>query len=333
MSEIEKKPLPLVFPGGLRMAFMAGGALVLVLIVLGVAVRPYDRPEYVVIEPSQTAFLIPLEGKTSDQARFESESMVEQSKVASKRVQVPHRWIQLGRMPRDGQYAPTVKLIVLERKPVVREWTEADNTGTSRQNQGIVAETKESIGFMARMNCSAQIDEKSAARFLYRYYGKALEDVMDSDVRAQVEAKFTEKCANYSLDELLVSKDKVMDEIRKETMAFFAERGVTITVLGLKGEFSYLNPKIQEAIDNKFRSERDYQSQAFQNKKTVEMAEAKAREAALLSGNQVALQIRQLELRKEELDNQKTYIEKWNGVLPTYMLGSNPNLLMQMPSK
>ena len=34
--------------------------------------RPYDKPEFRTIEASQTAFLIPLVGDTSDQGVFES---------------------------------------------------------------------------------------------------------------------------------------------------------------------------------------------------------------------------------------------------------------------
>ena len=35
--------------------------------------KPYDKPELVTIEASQTAFMIPLVGDTSNQGAFESE--------------------------------------------------------------------------------------------------------------------------------------------------------------------------------------------------------------------------------------------------------------------
>ena len=46
---------------------------------------PYDSPELLTIEPSQTAFLVPLDGRTSDQANFMSEEFLSQSKVATKK--------------------------------------------------------------------------------------------------------------------------------------------------------------------------------------------------------------------------------------------------------
>ena len=59
--------------------------------------RPYDTPEFITIEASQTAFLIPLIGDTGDQGVFESEELLLEAKVATKEIQIPHRWVQTGR--------------------------------------------------------------------------------------------------------------------------------------------------------------------------------------------------------------------------------------------
>ena len=50
-------------------------------------IRPYDTPEFVTIEASQTAFLIPLLGDTGEQASFESEALLAEAKVATKEIQ------------------------------------------------------------------------------------------------------------------------------------------------------------------------------------------------------------------------------------------------------
>ena len=59
--------------------------------------KPYDKPELVTIEPSQTAFLVPLIGDTGNQGSFESEDLLLEAKVATKEIQIPHRWVQTGR--------------------------------------------------------------------------------------------------------------------------------------------------------------------------------------------------------------------------------------------
>ena len=64
--------------------------------------KPYDKPEFVKISPSQTGFLIPLIGDSTTQSAFESEDLLAEHKVATKEIQIPHRWVQTGRMNWNG---------------------------------------------------------------------------------------------------------------------------------------------------------------------------------------------------------------------------------------
>src|SRR5262245_22627054 len=93
-------------------------------LILGVLfIRPYDVPEFIDVDSSESAFLIPLEGNASNQSAFQSVKYLEEKKVATKRVQIPHQWRQTGYMPRDGQYVGTVRLVKVDRRPITREWT------------------------------------------------------------------------------------------------------------------------------------------------------------------------------------------------------------------
>ena len=86
--------------------------------------KPFDPgPEYVEIDTSETGFLIPLEGDSGQQAKFQSEDYLKQRKVATKRVQILHRWSQEGRMEITGKWISSVRLIKVNRSPVTREWT------------------------------------------------------------------------------------------------------------------------------------------------------------------------------------------------------------------
>jgi len=295
------------------------GSLVL-LSLLGVFIKPYDVPEYVEITPSQTAFVVPLEGKTSSQGKFMSEEFLQDAKVASKRVQVSHRWSQEGRMPGSGRWIPAVQVIVVERKPETREWTEMKTTGSSSKNEGIVAESRESIGFNSRWNCSAQIDEPDAVRFLYRYNNKPLAEVMDTEIRARIAAKFVEECAKRELAEVIGDKATIVAAVRADVIPYFKDRGINITVMGLTGEFTYLNPKIQEAIDAKFTASRLLEAQRDINNRITSEARATAQAARTLE-RQGGLNY---QLRKVELENQKAAIEAWKGgaQMPTVIGGS-----------
>ena len=115
--------------------------------------KPYDKPEFVKIEPSQTAFLVPLVGDSSNQGAFDSEELLLETKVATKEIQIPHRWVQTGRKHWQGDWRPSATLIVVERKPVSRSWESGDSTATSA-NKAIFGETADNIGIYVGMNCS-----------------------------------------------------------------------------------------------------------------------------------------------------------------------------------
>lgn len=281
--------------------------------------KPYDKPEFVTIEPHQTAFLIPLIGDTSNQASFESEEMLMQAKVSTKEIQIPHRWVQTGRKHWQGEYRDTMALIIVDRSPVTREWSSTDGVGTSAVNQAIYAESSESIGFSAGMNCSAQIySEEDAVKFLYCYNNKPLSEIMDSEIRARVESKFVEECASRTLNEILTQKEDIMKSVRDDVTTYFAERGITITVLGMKDGLEYDDPDIQTSINEKFSSEMKLTTQENENQRIVSEAEALAEANRIIS-----------ESLTDEVLTQQFY-DKWDGKLPEVMTDSGNGIIVDV---
>lgn len=282
-------------------------------------VKPYDKPEFVTIEPHQTAFLIPLIGDTTNQASFESEEMLMQAKVSTKEIQIPHRWVQTGRFSWRGEYRDTMALIVVDRSPVTREWSSTDGVGTSNVNQAIYAESSESIGFSAGMNCSAQIySEEDAVKFLYCYNNKPLSQIMDSEIRARVESKFVEECASRTLNEILTEKEEIMKNVRNDVETYFSERGITITVLGMKDGLEYDDATIQKSINDKFSSEMKLTTQKNENERIISEAEAKAEANRILSESLTTNVLKQ------------QYYEKWDGKLPEVMTGSGTGVMVDV---
>lgn len=282
-------------------------------------IKPYDKPEFVTIEPHQTAFLIPLIGDTGAQASFESEEMLMQAKVAAKEIQIPHRWVQTSRFYWWGEYRDTMALIVVDRSPVTREWSSTDGIGTSAINQAIYAESSESIGFSAGMNCSAQIySEEDAVKFLYCYNNKPLSEIMDSEIRARVESKFVEECASRTLNDILIEKETIMNNVREDVETYFAARGITITVLGMKDGLEYDDATIQKSINDKFSSEMKLTTQENENQRIISEAEAKAEANRILSES----------LTDEVLKQQ--YYEKWDGKLPNVMTDGSTGVMVDV---
>jgi hypothetical protein len=348
---------------------LAIGTLGLAMLTSG-CIRAYDRPEYVEIDTSETGFLIPLEGDSRNQVKFQSEDYLKQHKVAAKRVQITHRWSQEGRLPSDGRWIPMVRLIKVNRSPVTREWSTSDTTASSgaihRADKAIWIESGDSVGFSMGFTCTAYIPEEDASKFLYWYPSGSLTEVMDKEVRGRVQQAAAEVAARYPLDALRSRKQEISDAVKKDVGAFFVARGVAITTVGMFGGMTYENPEIQKSIDQTFIAqqlkvvaEAKFEAQKKENdrmeleaqgvaekarreamgqadaRKTSAGGEAEAirlinNAVAEAQGNPLLLQIRALEV-------EKTRIEKWDGRYPQFWLGGNasggatPSLLLQVP--
>ena len=332
-------------------------AMILVLLVAAAALsgcRPYDRPAFQEIDTSETGFLIPLEGNTNDQLAFESEGYLENRKVATKRVQITHRWVKTGRLYWSGKWMDVVRLVKVDRSPVTREWTADSGSGTSSRNQAIWIESKDSVGFSVGFNCTAYIQEADTAKFLYMYRSKSLADMMDTEVRARIQSVAAEVAARYDLDVLRSRKQEIIDEVRSNSIPFFADRGITITTIGMFGGFTYQNPKIQDAIDDTFVaqqlkviSQAKYDAQEKENERVVLEAKAKADQIRAAAEGQadaidrIAAATRQAEnnplfVQLKQLEVERDRIEKWDGRYPAYLMQlgpgqSGPQMLLQLP--
>ena len=288
--------------------------------------KPYDKPEFVTIEASQTAFLIPLVGDSTTQSAFESEELLLDAKVATKEIQIPHRWVQTGRKHWIGDWKPSATLIVVERKPVSRSWESGDSTSAS--TKAIFGETSDQIGIYVGMNCTAMIDEKDAAKFLYRYNSTPLETVIDTDIKKLVEDRFNIETAKYTSTELGAKKGEIMEAVKDYVLPYFKDYGITITVLGMKEGVSYENSSIQKAIDEKFASEQELVIQ--QNKNEANLAKAEAEAQAMIMKAEAEAEAN--ELLAQSITPallEKMYYEKWDGKLPYIYGDSTP--IIQVP--
>jgi SPFH domain/Band 7 family protein len=334
-------------------------------------VKPYDKPEFVEIDTSETGFLIPLEGDVTQQAKFQSEDYLKQRKVATKRVQITHRWSQEGRLPSNGRWISTVRLVKVNRSPVTREWLTAQGhtaagqvTRGAANDRAIWIESADSVGFSMGFTCTAFIPEDDAARFLYWYPSGSLAEVMDREIRARVQQVAAEVAAKYPLDLLRAKKQEIADTVKIDVTNFFATRGVTITTIGMFGGMTYENPEIQKSIDGTFVAqqlkvvaEAKFEAQKKENER-IELeanaiAERARREAFGLADARKTIAAAEAEAIREvnralnearqnptlyqlkALDVEKARIEKWDGKYPTYFMGAGsggPNVLLQMPS-
>ena len=309
--------------------FMLMTMLVLCVLSFASCRKPYDKPEFKTIEASQTAFLVPLIGDTSDQGAFDSEELLLETKVATKEIQIPHRWVQTGRQSWTGEWRPSATLIIVERKPVSRSWESGESTADS-SNKAIFGETADNIGMYVGMNCTAMIEEKDAAKFLYRYNNTPLETIIDTDIKKMVEDRFNIEAALVMSTDLGVKKGEIMEKVKNYVVDYFKDYGITITVLGLKEGISFENPEIQKALDAKFASEQELVIQQNKNEAAIAKAQAEA-EAVIIAAKAQAEANETLAKSITDAILEQMYYEKWDGKLPN-VYGADGGVLIQTPN-
>lgn len=287
-----------------------------------VGCRPYDKPEFVTIEPNQTAFVIPLEGKTSDQGKFDSEELLAKAQVATKRIEVPHKWVKTGRMSSSGKWVDTVKVIVVDRYPETREWTD---------KKSYIGESKDSIKFNQGLSATAQIEEADTPKFLYQYSGKSLKEVMDKEIRNYIGSVLLEKYSTMNIEDIRANKSEVVKYVRGKVEPYFKERGITLSNIGYIGDMKYVDPKIQEAINKKFNAEEDKKAQAIINDKNEAQANSELKQAQKKSQAMKTLaEMKELEIQEtlaKGLADGKIKLPE------NLVLGSEGNMLFNLPIK
>jgi regulator of protease activity HflC (stomatin/prohibitin superfamily) len=241
--------------------------LLLFVLTLLVSCGPYKVEKFVEIRPNETAFLVPLEGASkSGQKQFMSIEYLNDAKVSAKRVSIPQRRVVTGRLPGSYMWIPTMQVIKVDRTPITREWTGSSTTGTSKKNEALWVESKDSIGFGVGVNITAMITEADAAKFLYFYAGVPLAHIVDQNVRGMVNSILSREFAKYDLEDARGMKNEIFAIAAKETTAAFKKMGVTITNLGLAEGLVYRDKEIQTAINNQFEAEMQIQIEQQKNK-------------------------------------------------------------------
>ncbi len=303
-------------------ALIAAPITIVLAALLGLAfIRPYDVPEFIEVDSSESAFLIPLEGDTGNQAAFHSVKFLEEKKIATKRVQITHRWQQMGYLPRAGKYVGTVRLVKVDRRPITREWTKSHKSGTSPKDEAIAAESKDSINFTMGISCTANIPEEMAAVFLYSYPSKSLADMLDMEVRARIHQIIAEEAGNYNVFDLPAKKNDIMKAVRDDVVPFFKKKGIEITTLAMLGGLTFDNVEIQRAIDDaakasqlKVAAEAKRAAQEVENKTLLLAADGRAAAAKREAQSKVEVELVRVEgemkTRVKEAEGQAEALKK-----------------------
>ena len=320
------------------------------------------------VQNNETAFVIQLEG--NNQAKLNSLEQLAKLQVSAKRINIAQRHKSTGRFWWQAVVIPTVKVIKVDRSPVTREWSADEATGTNRKNESIWVESMDSIGFSTGFNCTAMVEEVNAALFLYHYTGDSLSQVMDDQIRNDIQAIASEVAAKYPMDDCRTKKLEIIEMVREVVIPKYAKTGITVSTIGMFGGFTYEDKEIQTSINKTFVAQQakvtaaaEYEAQEDKNR-TIEKAAIGVKNAAItraegeaesitIAATAEAEAIAVVALAAEKANSNPVFvtlkqiaveeqrIAKWDGAYSLWVTGSGQdgtgsggmNLMMTPPTK
>lgn len=324
--------------------------------------RPFEPVKLEVIKSNEEAFLLPLIGDGKKQSASDNEEYLRGNLVYGKQVRIPQQWVTKGyeTFGPNGEWRDSGLLIKVDKSPVTREWTADPNTGTGNKNEALWVMTSDQVEFSIGWTVTARISNRDdAVKFLHNYPNGSLTNVLDTEVRAKLQAEFGLEVTDLPMDELRKNSTPHMLKVIKSVTAFFKDRGITITNLGITGGFIYKDKSILDTMVKVFNAEQERSialaaTNAQREKNQAVILKAQGEADAILKtkkaeaeGIKMVADAKLYELQKttenfglyvqlKQLELQKDLLSKWNGHFPMYYMGSgegsNPNMLLQLPN-
>lgn len=343
----------LIFMGDLRRMLKSFSAAVLLFCVLGLTgcVRPFEPVKLEVVGSNEEAFLLPFLGDSKKQTSSNNEEYLKSNLVYGKQIKIPQQWVPKGYewLGPNGVWQDAAVLIKVDKSPVTREWTADPTSGTSNKNEAVWVMTSDGVEWSTGWTITARIASRDdAVKFLHNYPNGALKQVCDTEVRSKLQSTFGLEITDQPMSKLRTSATPHILSTVKTVTAFFKERGIEITNLGITGGFVYKDPtimatlvKVLNAEQQKAISAAELAAQTDINKKSLSLKETEAEGIKLVadakyyelekSKENLAdyLQLKQLELQKE-------LIARWSGNYPQYYMmteggSSTPMGMLQLP--
>lgn len=328
------------FPTWSRRKSAIGGsatATAMLLALLATGCGPAKVLDVVEIKPNETCWVIPLDAQTQNgQAKFNSVGFLEQKKVASKRVMVDKVSRSTGRAWYDYEWIPTVRVIMVDRSLVTREWT--DNGAKQGQAAGIKVITKDSIKLTVGLTITASIDEEEASTYLYYHGARPLSDVIDQNIRSFAVAELTRQFSEQTLSAAQTNQTKIYTTLFDDAMKAFKSKGITIQYLGNAEGMHYDDPSIQAGINRSYTAQQEIKTAEqeqlamnIRNQTKVLAAQTEADTAAKLFSTKDATTFQNtLQIALIRANAQYAMATNWNGKLPNSILPANSPLLMTL---
>lgn len=158
---------------------------------------------------------------------------------------------------------------------------------------------------------------KDTANKLYQEVGLTYEDII---IKPAMLESIKSSMAQYTAEELITKRSEVSEKIKETLVAKISDKGFTVT--GFNITDIAFSDTYNQAIEQKAVAQQQVETakanlekQQIENQKKISEAETDAEVMRLQNS-----QITENTLKLKELENQRAFINKWTGNLPTTML-------------
>jgi regulator of protease activity HflC (stomatin/prohibitin superfamily) len=243
-------------------------------------------------------------------------------------------------------YSP-LKTQIVEYPTFVQtvKWTADINEGHPI-NEELVFNSKEGQEVRADVSLSHAIDAGKIPDFYVKFRSDDLDRFTHGILKDIVRNSLNEVASTYTLEDIYgENKAKFLVETRNKIQSQIAPVGVQIQQFGFIGKPRF-TAAIEQAITQKTQAITDAERARNQLAvtqaevaKTVAEAEGEARSAIERArGEAEANRLRQASITPQllewkRLENQRAFVDRWNGELPHTVLGDKNGLIMPLPTE
>ena len=241
-------------------------------------------------------------------------------------------------------YSPlTTQIIAFPTFVQTVKWTRDTNEGHPL-NEEMGFNSKEGMEIYADVSLSYAIDPRRVPDFYVKYRVNDLDIFTHGILRDIVRNSLNEVASTYVVEDIYgEKKTEFLRKVEQQIQDKVANVGVGVQQFGFIGAprvpaviAQAITAKAQ-AIQEAERAKNELATTQAEAAKKIAEAEGDAKSTVTRAqGEADANRIRQssltpqlLELRR--LENQRAYIDKWNGQLPSVQAGQGAGLLMQLP--
>lgn len=198
--------------------------------------------------------------------------------------------------------------------------------------QPFTVNTKDAAIFTMDPTMAYYLNRDKATDVFFKYRN-SLEEIQEGYMRTVIYDAYRVTANNYTSDELMANRAKFENEVRIMLERTLTEEGFTVTEFtsqitppeSLRKMIDAKNAAVQAAL----KAENEVKQAQANAKIAVAKAEGDAK-AMKIKADAEAYYNRTISASLSLMIVQEDFIEKWDGKLPTYMIGGNGNNVMKV---